>query len=505
MNQGTNQQQIDERLFSRAAEVAVIGSMIIDPECIDKVSVIVGPDSFAFPENRIIYQTILDLREGGKPIDGVLVREALQENCQLEKVGGVEYLQKILDSVPSSANAEYYAGIAKEKSQRRRLVNAVENMRKILESDRPVGESVSQIQQIASGLDGAVELYNSMPVIRNLDGVEVKPITWLWYNKIPCGMFTLVFGNPGLGKSFEVLDWAARISVGSLWPDGGQSPLGTVVLLTAEDPLEQVVKPRLVSLGADPKKIDALEAVRIRDEEGHQRQEFFSLQDDLPALRQAIKPDTKLIIIDPISAYYGRGFDSHRDSDIRGILAPLCELAEQTGVAIVGVTHLNKNATGKAVYRALGSIGLIAAARTAWLVSEDPEQPESKRRLLIPAKQNILINPTGLAFEIVDGKIIYESEPVNTTADEALGQGSTVEAPALNQAKQWLIEQLPAGKAIASIELSKLARENGISESTLRRAKRELKVVSYPLQDGGKRVWFVRIPEDALNKDDKQQ
>ncbi len=405
----SRQKPIDERLFSKAAEAAVIGSMVIDPDCISKVSAIVGPDSFAFPENRVIFQTLQDLREGDKSIDGLLLRDKLQEIGQLEKVGGIEYLQKVLDGVPSAANAEYYAGIVKEKAQRRRLVDAVENMQKVLESDRPVGESVSQIQQIAAGLDGAIELCNSMPVIRNLDGVEVKPITWLWYNKIPCGMFTLVFGNPGLGKSFEVLDWAARISVGGVWPDGGQSPLGTVVLLTAEDPLEQVVKPRLMSLGADPKKIFALEAVKIRDEEGHQRQAFFSLQDDLPALRQAIKPDTKLIIIDPISAYYGRGFDSHRDADIRGILAPLCELAEQTGVAIIGITHLNKNTTGKAVYRALGSIGLIAAARTAWLVSEDPDQPESKRRLLIPAKQNILINPTGLAFEIIDGKVVYES------------------------------------------------------------------------------------------------
>jgi putative DNA primase/helicase len=493
MNQGTNQQQIDERLFSRAAEVAVIGSMVIDPECIDKVSVIVGPDSFAFPENRIIYQMILDLREGGKPIDGLTLRNTLQENNQLEKIGGLEYLKKILDNVPTAANAEYYANIVLAAAQRRRLARAVEDMGKVLESDRPVGESIAEIKQMAAGLDGAVELYNSMPVIRNLDCVEVKPITWLWYNKIPCGMFTLVFGNPGLGKSFEVLDWAARISVGGNWPDNEKAPLGTVVLLTAEDPLEQVVKPRLMSLGADPKNIFALEAVRVMDEDGRQRQEFFSLQDDLSALRQTIRPDTKLIIIDPISAYYGRGFDSHRDSDIRGVLSPLVDLAEQTGVAIVGVTHLNKNATGKAVYRALGSIGLIAAARAAWLVCEDPDNPESKRRLLIPAKQNILINPTGLAFEIADGKIIYENEPVNTTADEALGTGSTVVSIEKDKAVAWLCEVLTPGKAMASTALLAQAKEQGIKESTLRRAKREAGVISYELQESGKNQWFWRI------------
>jgi putative DNA primase/helicase len=494
--------KLDERLFSRAAEIAVIDSIVKDPACFVPVAKIIGPNSFAFSENKIIYQVLLDLKESEKPINKLMLQDALQENNLLDKIGGEEYFRKVVGNVCTAANAEYYANIVREKAQRRRTVETVDNMQKTLESDRPVGESILQIQQLAAGLDGAVEAYTSMPIIRNLDGVEVKAITWLWRNKIPLSMLTLIVGDPGLGKSFLSLCLAARISRGENWPDGdgipdNRAPLGTVILLTAEDPLEQVIKPRLISLGADTKNIDAIEAVRVRDDDGRQRQEFFNLQRDIPALQQAIRPNTKLIIIDPLSAYLGNGLDAHRDNDVRGVLSPLCAIAEKNNIAVVGVMHLNKNTTGKAVYRALGSIAFLAAARTVWMVTTDPNDPDSKRRLLTPAKHNVLIDPTGLGFEITDGKIVFEDGPVNMSSDEALGiPSSIVAAPERERAAQWLRDTL-TGHSVATVEVERMAVENGITLSTLRRARNELRVVSYPLkQPDGKRVYMLRLPDD---------
>jgi len=87
MNDKIQNAQTDERLFSRAAEGCIIGSMVIDPGCIDKVSVIVGPDSFAFPENKTIYQTILDLRETDKAIDGFILRKHWRKTKKLDEIG----------------------------------------------------------------------------------------------------------------------------------------------------------------------------------------------------------------------------------------------------------------------------------------------------------------------------------------------------------------------------------------------------------------------------------
>jgi putative DNA primase/helicase len=336
----------------------------------------------------------------------------------------------------------------------------------------------------------------SRPIVVSLADVNPLPIDWLWFNRIPLGMLTLLLGDPGLGKSFFTLYMASRISTGGMWPDNetqeNYAPKGSVVILTAEDDLAHVVRPRLDALGADVTKIVALEGVKITDENDCEHCEYFSLQRDLPALQQAVQnqKDTKLVVIDPLSAYLGGRIDSHKDSDVRSVLRPLVELAEKCGVAVIGVTHLNKNFTGKAVYRAMGSLAFLAAARTCWLVTADPNNTDSGRRLLTPAKHNVLIEPTGLAFETVDGKVVFENEPVTITADEALGKAGTIEAPALKQAKQWLSEQLTPGKSMFATEIYRLADEERISRRTLERAKKELHIVSYPQSMEGKKVWF---------------
>jgi archaellum biogenesis ATPase FlaH len=374
-------------------------------------------------------------------------------------------------------------------------------MKRILDSDEPVGECVSEIQQIAEGLDGAIEPSDSKPIIKMLADVEPLPIDWLWFNRIPLGMLTLILGDPGLGKSFLTLFMAAKVSTGGAWLEGGtpesSASKGSVVILTAEDDLAHVVRPRLDALGADVSKIVALEGVKIKDEENREHCEYFNLQRDLPALQQAVRSqrDAKLVIIDPLSAYLGGRIDSHKDAEVRSVLRPLVELAEKCGVAVIGVTHLNKNASGKAVYRAMGSLAFLAAARTCWLVTTDPNDPDSKRRLLTPAKHNVLIEPTGLAFEIVDGKVVFESEPVTLTADEALSTVSTIEPEALNKAKTWLVEQLPQGSAVTAADIFRRADEQGIKKGTLRRAKQELGVVSYALSSEGKLHWFWRIDQ----------
>ena len=503
----------DEKLSSLAGEAGVLGSMILDKNVIPKVlQILPGGNLFYEPEHQRIFDALVALYEAGKPIDAVLLRDALEKSGQLEKVGGVAYIAKILDSVPSSANAEHYAGIVKDRAKRRRLITAVEGMQRISELDEPVGESVFQIQQIAAGLDGAVEGNgDSQPIIKSLADVEPLPIHWFWFNKIPLGMVTLIEGDPGLGKSFLALYMAAKVSTGGAWPDGdsmpdNSAPTGSVIILTAEDDLSHVVRPRLDAMGADVSKIIAIEGVRARDENNRQYEGYFNLQQDLPALRQVVKSqkDVKLIIIDPLLAYLGGNIDSNKDSDVRSMLRPLIELAEQSGVAVVGVRHLNKSGSSKAIYRGMGSIAFTAAARTVWLLSTDPDNPESKRRLLTPAKHNILIEPTGLAFELNNGRVIFENEPVTMSSDEALG--SIVEAPELDKAVTWLKEILPPGCSLSTVEVTRQAKENGITESTLRRAKNKLGVVSYPLtQPDGKRIWLLRIPEDALNKDDTQQ
>ena len=128
------------------------------------------------------------------------------------------------------------------------------------------------------------------------------------------------------------------------------------------------------------------------------------------------------MIIDPIGACLGKGVDSHRDTAVRQVLAPLGQLAARHEVTVLVIAHLNKNESGSAIHRTNGSIAFVAAARHVWLIHEDAE--DRNRRLMVSVKCNIAAEATGLAFRIHDsgcGPVIaWEDEPVSIPADDLL-------------------------------------------------------------------------------------
>src|SRR5688572_22453521 len=138
----------------------------------------------------------------------------------------------------------------------------------------------------------------------NIAGVKPKDVRWLWPERNPIGKFTLLFGDPGLGKSFITLDMAARVSTGRAWPDGGACPEGSVLLIGAEDDVEDTVCPRLWMAGAEVSKIEHLDAVTEIDRKGNRVERSFTL-DEVEALGRTLAdmPDCKLIVIDPIGAF----------------------------------------------------------------------------------------------------------------------------------------------------------------------------------------------------------
>jgi hypothetical protein len=322
-------------------------------------------------------------------------------------------------------------------------------------------------------------------ILRKLEDITREELEWLWPGRIPLGKVTLLAGDPGLGKSFVTLDLAARVSRGQAWPDMPllkQTP-GGVILLNCEDDASDTIAPRLDRAGADETRVVLLEGVTFL---GKRRQ--FSLESDIPRLAEALGQfaGTRLVVIDPIAAYCGK-VDSHKNSDVRGMLAPLAELASVHRVAILTVTHLSKSGGSKAVYRAMGSLAFAAAARAVWAVTKDPTNPE--RRLLLPAKLNLARDPDGLAYRIIDGRVAWEYEPVRMHADDAFAaeeeshHQTAQRGLERREAAAWLGERLAAGPA-PSIQVLADAKEHGISERTLRRAFKEMGCRSRKGSDG---------------------
>jgi AAA domain len=215
-----------------------------------------------------------------------------------------------------------------------------------------------------------------------ISDVEAKPVEWLWDGRIARGKLTLVAGEPGLGKSQIGIDLHARLSTGSIWPDIGRAPLTNSMILSAEDAASDTLRPRLEAADADLDRVWILNAVRTKD--GNRS---FTLQGDLDLLGHKIAEigNVAMITIDPITSYMGK-IDSHRTTDVRGVLEPLAAFAVQHNVAILAVSHPPKASQAKALHSVTGSLAFVAAARMVFLVVEEPE---TGRRLFLPAKNNL--------------------------------------------------------------------------------------------------------------------
>jgi putative DNA primase/helicase len=259
--------------------------------------------------------------------------------------------------------------------------------------------------------------------------VTPKPTEWFWPGRIARGKQTMIGGDPEAGKSTCLASIVAKATTGGLLPGGEHhAPVGNVIILQAEDGIEDTCVPRLIAAGADLKRVFFIGAVKHGDNE-----RSFNLATDLDALEAKINEvgNVVLVIIDPISSYLGKT-DSHKNAELRGVLEPVGRLAERTNVAVVSITHFNKalaGQNGKTIYRFIGSIGFIAAARAAFVVIEDPE--DSGRSFFLHAKNNLAPPPPGLAFRktqtIIDGGIVtslaeWDLEPVVMTANQAMGE-----------------------------------------------------------------------------------
>jgi hypothetical protein len=132
-----------------SAEMAVLGSILVDREMMATVSELVKPADFYALVHEVIYSALIALYDRGEPLDKITVAEDLRRNGQLEKIGGVPYLTLLMDTVPTAASAEYYAKIVREKSTLRGLIHAGTRVTQLgFEGEEDVDGALDQSEQI---------------------------------------------------------------------------------------------------------------------------------------------------------------------------------------------------------------------------------------------------------------------------------------------------------------------------------------------------------------------
>jgi hypothetical protein len=336
---------------------------------------------------------------------------------------------------------------------------------------------------------------------RRVADIAAVPVRWLWPGRVARGKVSMLAGHPGLGKSQLTAAIAAIVTTGGRWPvDGSKAERGNVVFLSAEDDPADTIRPRLEAVGADLSRTYILDSTVIEDGSNHRA---LDLGADLARLGQTLDDigDVALVVIDPITAYLGEA-DSHKNAEVRALLAPLSDMAAKHGTAIVAVSHMNKAGGGEALMRVTGSLAFVAAARAAFIVTRDSES--DGRRLLLPVKNNLGDDRTGYAFtvekaevasaagRIETSRVVWESDSVTVTADEALtSMGDPEDRSALAEAREFLADALREGPVpVRQIEGD--ARAAGISSRTLRRARDALGVIR--AKAGMRAGWTLALP-----------
>tara|TARA_Y100001970_G_scaffold290274_1_gene423360 strand:- start:13646 stop:15040 length:1395 start_codon:yes stop_codon:yes gene_type:complete len=359
--------------YSSEAERAVLGGIMLKNETWDLVSNLVKEEDFHIEEHKLIYRTISDLQENGRPIDVITVQEAIEGNGDLPKLinsGGKEYLTLLARETPSVANIQSYADIIKQRSNLRKLIVAAESISKIAKesdasgSERVIDEAEERILSLRDDLERSVgpvevkkrlgdvysEIQKSSESGSHLVGISTG---FTQIDDMTLGLqksdLIIIAGRPSMGKTGFALNIAENIV---------RSTSNSVLIFSMEMSIEQVIRRFISSIS----NIDLQRLMRGQlqdtDWEGIDKATSILSQktillDDTPSLSPAEikararrikreRDDLALIIIDYLQLMQIPGRGDNRVAEISEISRSLKSLAKELDLPVIALSQLNR-------------------------------------------------------------------------------------------------------------------------------------------------------------------
>ena len=361
---------------SLEAEVCVLGSMILDAGTIDIVVHIIRSDDFFRPAHRIVYETLCQMHGQGKPVDLVTLSEELQRGKCLERVGGTEYLIRLAEGVPTTANAEYYSRLVRDKSLLRNLIAANQQIvqeaydsqddpAEILDrAEHTVFEiSSRQVGDHAVALEGLLQ--HTFETLSNADGSMVTGLASGYYrlDELTCGLqnseMIVIAGRPSMGKTALACNMAEYMAV-----EDGRA----VLLFSLEMSKEQLAQRFLCSrakynsMRLRRGNISAEDWTHLQMAAGDLEKapiyiddssELNILQLRAKARRMKASHDVQCIFVDylQLMSPMASGRRDPRHQQIADMSRGLKALARELNIPIVVISQLNRSPEGREGHR----------------------------------------------------------------------------------------------------------------------------------------------------------
>src|SRR5829696_10330875 len=193
-------------------------------------------------------------------------------------------------------------------ASRSRKTEKVVNMNPGDHADGATSRFASHSGSVASSVSQPSSLSRKpLPPVVALSQIAPEPLRWLSPGRLAAGKITILDGDPGLGKSTLLCEFAARISRGDPLPGGEAGAPQYVVILSAEDDLYDTIRPRIDAAGGDPRRVIALATLADNPADGP----LGAIPDHVYLLEEIIgRTQAALLIIDPLVAFLSRGHNA---------------------------------------------------------------------------------------------------------------------------------------------------------------------------------------------------
>ncbi|WP_239512381.1 replicative DNA helicase [Bifidobacterium aerophilum] len=365
---------VRDALFDRVpphdddAEMAVLGGMLMSKDAIGEVSQMIDVTDFYQPKHQTIYDAIIGLFSASQPVDVVLVANKLLADGDLDKVGGADYLHSLVASVPTAANATYYADIVHQRAVLRNVIAAgtkiaqlgysaegsqaedVVNLAQAEVYEMSVGKVRQDYQAIGPVVHDALDQLDKLQNGQMEKGVptgftDIDDVT----QGLQPGQMIVVAGRPAMGKSTLGIDFARAASL--------HHGMTTIVFSLEMSKVE--LAQRIISAETNIPLVAMRRADDITPERWNTLNTFWNKLHDAPLFiddspnmslmeirakcrRLKQTNDLKLVVIDYLQLMTSGKHVESRQQEVSEFSRALKLLAKELEVPVVALSQLNR-------------------------------------------------------------------------------------------------------------------------------------------------------------------